>query len=79
MSFLDKIPFWLLILAAIFLGVAPYPGEPQPHVVQKIGMLMDGKLTRLVDIFDLCFHGALMPTLIGIKLYRVWKKQKPGE
>lgn len=78
MSFLDKIPFWLLILAAVILGVAPYPSE-LPHVVQKIGMLMDGKLTRLVDIFDLCLHGALVPTLIGIKWFRMRKSSKPAE
>ena len=64
---------------AVFLGVAPYPGEPQPHVVQKIGWLMDGKLTRLVDIFDLFFHGILFPGLLAIKLIRMRKGRKPSE
>jgi len=78
MNFLDKTPFWLLILAAVFIGVAPYPAEPQPHVVQKMGLLLDGKLTGLVDIFDLFFHGVLMPALIGIKWFRMRKPPKPA-
>jgi hypothetical protein len=45
------------------------PFSPMPHVVEKLIMLKNGKLTRAVDIFDLCFH--LAPTvLLAIKFFR---------
>ena len=57
---LDTIPYPLLIIAAIFMGLAPF--KPMPHVVEKLIMLKDGTLTRPLDIFDLFFH--LAPTLV---------------
>jgi len=44
----------LLIPVSIFLGLAPF--LPQPHLVEKIGMLMAGELRRPIDIFDLIWH-----------------------
>ena len=66
-SFLDKIPYSILIIAAIFLLLAPF--RPMPHVVEKLGMLKNGTLNRPIDIFDLFFH--LAPTiLLALKLVR---------
>ena len=44
----------LLIPLALLLGLAPF--YPQPHLVEKIGMLMAGTLRRPIDIFDLVWH-----------------------
>jgi hypothetical protein len=66
-SILDKIPFSVLIVAAVFLGLAPF--SPMPHVLEKLIMLKNGDLTRPIDIFDLFFH--LAPTIILLlKIYR---------
>ncbi len=53
-SLLEKIPYTLLIIAAIFLLLAPF--RPMPHVIEKIAMLKNGGLTKPIDIFDLIFH-----------------------
>ena len=66
-TILDKISYPVLIVAAIFMILAPI--SPMPHVLEKMIMLKNGTLTRPVDIFDLFFH--LSPTLILLlKLYR---------
>jgi hypothetical protein len=67
LSWLDPIPYPLLILAAVFLLVAPV--RPMPHVLEKLIMLKNGTLHRPIDIFDLIFH--LVPTLLlGLKIVR---------
>ena len=43
-----------LIPLVLLLGFAPF--FPQPHIVEKIGMLMAGTLKRPIDIFDLLWH-----------------------
>jgi hypothetical protein len=43
-----------LIPVTLFLGLAPF--YPQPHIVEKIGMLSAGTLTGSTDIFDLFWH-----------------------
>jgi hypothetical protein len=66
-SFLDKIPYSILIIAAIFLLLAPF--RPMPHVVEKIIMLKNGTLNRPIDIFDLFYH--LIPTiLLALKILK---------
>jgi len=66
-TILDKIPYSILIVAAIFMILAPI--SPMPHVLEKLIMLKNGTLTRPMDIFDLFFH--LSPTLILLlKIYR---------
>ena len=57
---LDKISYSIVIPLAVLMFLAPF--RPQPHAVEKIGMLIDGTLSRPVDIFDLFFH--LTPALI---------------
>ena len=70
LSFLDKIPYLILIVIAIFMLLAPF--RPMPHVVEKLIMLKNGKLTRPIDIFDLFFH--LIPTILLIlKMMRSFK------
>lgn len=57
---LDKIPYKIIIPLAILMILAPF--RPMPHALEKINMLIDGTLSRPVDIFDLFFH--LIPLLI---------------
>lgn len=57
---LDALPYPLLIGAALLLGLAPF--APQPHLLEKLQMLLRGELVRGIDIFDLCFH--LAPALL---------------
>ncbi|MFO7983043.1 MAG: hypothetical protein R6V08_06290 [Desulfuromonadales bacterium] len=53
-----------LAVAALLLGLAPF--SPEPHLTEKIRMLLDGRLTRGIDIFDLLFH-SLPLVLLALK------------
>ena len=71
MAFLDKIPYSILIVLAVFMLLAPF--RPMPHVIEKFIMLKNGKLTKPIDIFDLFYH--LVPTIIlALKVYRDYTK-----
>jgi len=60
-----------LALVAIFMIGAPF--VPEPHLVEKLGMLVTGELTKVLDIFDLFWH--LTPaTLLAIRLSRMKRK-----
>ena len=66
-ALLDRIPYPLLILLAVFMLLAPF--RPLPHVLEKLIMLKNGALNRPVDIFDLFYHH--LPTiLLALKLFR---------
>jgi hypothetical protein len=54
-SFLHRIPWTLVILLCLTLGLAPF--RP-PHVVEKLQMLFHDELRRPLDWFDLLLHGA---------------------
>lgn len=73
MKWLDKIPLGPLVLAAIFMSLAPF--KPQPHLWEKINMLMVGTLTKPLDIFDLFWHSFLI-ILVVIKLIRRSKQSE---
>lgn len=66
MKWLEKIPLPVLLLIVVAPGLAPF--VPEPHIWQKIKMLMDGGLTKSIDIFDLIFHGTPF-LLLALKLY----------
>jgi hypothetical protein len=67
MRWLDKLPWDILIVGSLLLGLAPF--YPEPHLVEKIRMLFQGTLSRPLDIFDLLMHGAL-PLLLLLKFGR---------
>lgn len=70
-TFLDKIPFGVLLAVAIFVLLAPF--RPIPHVLEKFIMLKNETLTRPIDIFDFIFH--LTPTvLLILKIFRNWNR-----
>jgi hypothetical protein len=53
-NFLDKMPWGMLILACLTLGLAPFS---PPHIWEKLQMLARGQLVRPIDWFDLVLHG----------------------
>ena len=74
MQFIDRIPLPFLVVISIMMLGAPF--VPEPHLVEKMRMLLDGTLTRPIDIFDLFWH--LLPaTLLAIKLIR--RKKLPDQ
>ena len=60
-ALLDQLPWSLVILLALTLGLAPF--RP-PHIVEKLQMLSRGTLVRPVDWFDLALHAAPWVLLI---------------
>ena len=52
---LKLIPLPILLVLCLTLGLAPF--VPEPHVWEKIKMLLAGTLTNSVDVFDLAMHG----------------------
>jgi len=68
MALLDKVPLSIALLLALTLGLAPF--VPEPHLVEKIRMLVGGRLVRPIDIFDFAMH--LAPwLLLAAKLVRM--------
>ena len=66
-ALLDKLSYAVIIPLAVLMLLAPF--RPMPHALEKLNMLLNGTLSRPIDIFDLFFH--LIPTLILLlKLYR---------
>ena len=75
-KFIDGIPLQMLIVMTIFLGLAPYLPfmvEP-PHLFTKLGMLVNGTLTRPIDIFDLFLHGT-PAVLLSIRVVRMLRRK----
>ena len=65
---IDKIPLVPLVFLAIFMALAPF--SPEPHLVEKLRMLMNGELTNALDIFDLIWHGFPLLLLV-LRLLRM--------
>ena len=79
MKWLNKLPYPGLVIVAVLLGLAPF--TPEPHLLEKIRMLLQGGLTRPVDIFDLFLHGAPLLLLVLKIIYDQQQKSaktKPG-
>lgn len=68
MKWLDRLPLFPLVIAALMLGLAPF--VPEPHLVEKLRMLAAGQLSRPLDIFDLLMHGT-PALLLLLKLLRM--------
>lgn len=73
MAWLDKISLSVLVVVAVLFGLAPF--SPQPHLWEKLNMLVNGTLTRPIDIFDLVLH-ASPSVLVALKLIRM--RQRSG-
>jgi len=46
--------YQFLIPLVLLLGLAPF--YPQPHIMEKLGLLLAGSLQKPIDIFDLLWH-----------------------
>jgi hypothetical protein len=68
MTILDQIPISLIVLACLTLGLAPF--FPEPHIWEKLKMLVAGDLVKPVDVFDLLMHAAPF-VVLGLKLLRM--------
>lgn len=67
MQFIDRLPFSLLLVMTVFMLAAPF--VPEPHLVEKMRLLADGRLTRPLDILDVFWH--LAPAiLLTLKIVR---------
>jgi hypothetical protein len=61
MSFLERMPYALLIALAVIMAIVP-PG--QSHLLEKTRMLFSGTLKRPLDWFDLVLHSAPLILLV---------------
>jgi hypothetical protein len=75
MNWLDKIPYPLLIVLSLTLGLAPF--TPTPHLVEKLSMLLAGELVTLVDIFDLLMHASPV-VLLTAKVGHMLRSSRRG-
>lgn len=73
MNWIDRLTLGTVVLIALTLGLAPF--LPEPHVWEKLKMLMDGSLAKPIDIFDLFLHGTPW-VLLGIKLVRIGMQRR---
>jgi hypothetical protein len=73
-ALIDRIPLWVLILAVLTLGLAPF--SPEPHLWEKLKLLAAGALVRPIDIFDLVLH-ATPWALLAWKLGRLARTRTP--
>ncbi|HEY6011211.1 MAG TPA: RND transporter [Nitrospirota bacterium] len=55
MDYIAKLPWGLVIIACLTLGLAPFF---PPHIWEKLQMLQRGQLVRPIDWFDLFLHAA---------------------
>ena len=65
LHWIDRIPTVGLAIAALLLSLAPF--HPQPHLVEKVGMLWQGTLSPPIEVLDLSFHGA-PAVLLAVRL-----------
>jgi len=63
---IDKIPLLPLVIIAVFMALAPF--SPEPHLIEKSRMLINGELSKGIDIFDLFWHSFLL-ILLALRLW----------
>lgn len=56
MSWLDRIPWGIAVLAALTFGLSPF--VPEPHVWMKLRLLAQGARVTAADAIDLVLHAA---------------------
>lgn len=77
LKWIDRIPLYILAIVAIPLAIAPYPIDPESHLLEKLHMLVSGRLTASIDIFDLLLHG-IPSVLLLYKLFRLMRRTGAG-
>lgn len=66
----------ILIPLALLLGLAPF--FPQPHLIEKLGMLLNGTLSRPLDVFDLFWHSWPLALLAWKVIMDVTQPRRPS-
>ncbi len=61
MRFIERIPWGLVIVLCLTLGLAPFF---PPHIWEKLVMLKNGTLSRPIDWFDLLYHAVPWALLV---------------
>lgn len=72
MRLIRELPFSILIVATVLMLGAPF--VPEPHLVEKARMAMNGTLTRPIDIFDVVWH--LLPSALLIWKTVLWRRER---
>ncbi len=60
-AWIDSLDWGLVIVICLTLGLAPFS---PPHIVEKLQMLVKGKLVKPIDWFDMLMHGAPWVVLV---------------
>jgi hypothetical protein len=72
MNWLKGIPYIVLISGAVLMALLPFNSES--HFLEKIGMLIQGGLSKPIDIFDLFLHAS--PTFLLVTKYILEQKSR---
>jgi hypothetical protein len=72
MRVIRELPFSILIVVAVLMLGAPF--VPEPHLVEKARMAMDGTLTRPLDLFDVVWH--LLPSALLVWKTVLWQRDR---
>ena len=72
MRFISELPFSILIVITVLMLGAPF--VPEPHLVEKARMAMNGTLTRPIDIFDVVWH--LLPAALLVWKTVLWRRER---
>jgi len=76
MRWIDRIPMLWLVGIALYLAGAPF--VPEPHLTEKWRMLLEGTLSKPIDIFDFFLHtGPLV--VLAIRLWRDAQRRRQGK
>lgn len=70
MKWIERLPLSVLVIMTLWMLAAPF--VPEPHLVEKWRMLLEGTLTRPLDIFDVFWH--LLPA--SLLVLRLWGQAK---
>jgi len=76
LKIIDALPLPNFIVLSLFLGLAPF--FPEPHIVEKIQMLMNGNLHKPLDMFDLLLHGTPWVLLVVKLSLMLGRKRQPA-
>ena len=71
MKIIHEIPFPILIIATVLMLGAPF--VPEPHLVEKARLAMQGTLTRPLDLFDVIWH--LLPAALLTWKASLWLRE----
>jgi hypothetical protein len=74
LKWLDRLPWIWLLPVAVWMAIAPI--TPEPHLIEKLRLLVQGLLVRPIDLFDLALHAT--PLLLAVlKRWRQSRAHRP--